>query len=157
MVTAEKLNLRFRFSAEMALCMRFRLIRKGAVGTMGAMEAIDLSRALTPTAGQERLIRKRFWDKVRETLGRVPFLDRAVAAYYAAIDPATPAHVKAVLFAALAYFVMPADMIPDFIAGLGYSDDAAVLLAVLRALSSHIGEAHVARARDFLAGKPPAA
>lgn len=152
---AEKLNLRFRFRAEIALAMRFRLIRKRAVGTMGAMEAIDLSRALIPTVGQERLVRKRFWDKVRQTLGRVPFLDRALAAYYAAIDPATPAHVKAVLFAALAYFVMPADMIPDFIAGLGYSDDAAVLLAVLRTLSPHIGEAHVTRARDFLADTPP--
>jgi uncharacterized membrane protein YkvA (DUF1232 family) len=154
-VMEEKLNLRFRFRAEISLGMRFRLIRKRAVGTMGAMETINLSRALIPAAGQERLVRNRFWDKVRETLGRVPFLDRALAAYYAAIDPATPSHVKAILFAALAYFVMPADMIPDFIAGFGYSDDAAVLLAVMRTLSPHIGEAHIARARDFLACKPP--
>ena len=126
------------------------------MATLTTMETMALSRALTPAPGQERLVRNRFWDKVPDTLGRVPFLDRAVAAYYAAVDPATPAHVKAVLFAALAYFVMPADMIPDFIAGLGYGDDAAVLLAVVRTLSSHIGEAHVARARDFLAGKPPA-
>ena len=34
---------------------------------------------------------------------------------------------KAVLFAAAAYFVMPVDMLPDVIAGLGFTDDATVL------------------------------
>jgi uncharacterized membrane protein YkvA (DUF1232 family) len=122
---------------------------------MSAMKTIDLSRALIPAPGQERLVRNRFWEKVRKTLGRVPFIDRALAAYYAAVDPATPTHAKAVLFAALAYFVMPADMIPDFIAGLGYTDDAAVLLAVVQTLAPYIGEAHLARAREFIDGKPP--
>ncbi len=120
------------------------------------METLDLSRTLTPAPGQERLVRNRFWEKVRETLGRVPFIDRALAAYYAAVDPATPTHVKAVLFAALAYFVMPADMIPDFIAGLGYTDDAAVLFAAMQTLAPYIRESHFACAKDFLDSKPPA-
>ncbi|MBK8176741.1 MAG: DUF1232 domain-containing protein [Rhodospirillales bacterium] len=114
------------------------------------METPDLSQALVPVAGQESYVRRRFWGKLRRTLGRMPFADRAVAAYYAALDPATPKHAKAVLLAALAYFIMPADLIPDIIAGLGFSDDAAVLLMALQTLSAHVTPEHVARAREAL-------
>ena len=65
-----------------------------------------------------------FWRKVRRNLGRVPFVEEAVAAYICATDSNTPLAVKAVLMGALAYFVVPADCIPDFIAGFGYTDDA---------------------------------
>jgi uncharacterized membrane protein YkvA (DUF1232 family) len=114
------------------------------------METLDIFRALVPVAGQEPLVRRRFWTKVRNTLGRVPFVDRAVAAYYAATDPLTPGHAKATLFAALAYFVLPADMIPDFLVGLGFSDDGAVLLMAIRALAPYLTDDHVDRAKVFL-------
>jgi uncharacterized membrane protein YkvA (DUF1232 family) len=120
-------------------------------GMTMAMNASELSRALVPAPGQERYVRRRFWQKVRKTLGRVPFIDRAIAAYYAAVDPATPRYAKAVLMAALAYFVMPADMIPDVIAALGFTDDAAVLLMAVQTLAPHIKSRHVERARAFLA------
>jgi uncharacterized membrane protein YkvA (DUF1232 family) len=98
----------------------------------------------------EGYVRRRFWPKVRSTLGRVPFLDQAIAAYYAALDPITPPRVKAVLIGALAYFVLPADAIPDIIAALGYTDDAAVLLAVVRIFAPYITDAHRERAEAFL-------
>jgi uncharacterized membrane protein YkvA (DUF1232 family) len=79
-----------------------------------------------------------FWGKVRRTLGRVPFVEEAVAAYYCAVDRRTPVQVKAVLMGALAYFVMPADMIPDFIAWMGFADDAAVLALAIRSVEPHI-------------------
>ena len=91
-----------------------------------------------------------FWDKVRRTLGRVPFLDEAVAAYYCATDSKTPRHVQAVLLGALGYFVVPADMIPDFIAGLGFSDDAAVLAAAIGAVRRYVTDDHRDRARGVL-------
>ncbi len=34
--------------------------------------------------------------------------------------------VRATLFGALAYFILPIDVIPDILLGLGYTDDAAV-------------------------------
>lgn len=114
------------------------------------MRPIDISHALIPAGGQERIVRDGFWQKVRRTMGKVPFVDRAVAAYYAAIDTATPAHAKATLFAALAYFVVPADLVPDFIAGLGFSDDGAVLFLAMNALAPYITEEHIHRARSFL-------
>ena len=99
-------------------------------------------------------VEKGFWAKVRRTLGRVPFLEEAVAAYYCAIDPQTPVQVKAILMAALAYFVLPADTIPDFIAWLGFADDAAVLALAIRSVEPHIKEHHRHRARATLAGDP---
>lgn len=115
------------------------------------MDAINVSKALVPVAGQEDFVRRRFWAKVKRTIGRVPFLDQAVAAYYAATDPATPVRVKALLFAALAYFIVPADMIPDVLVGIGFVDDLAVLGTVIKSLRPHITDAHLARARAALA------
>jgi len=92
-----------------------------------------------------------FWGKLKRNVGRVPFLEEAVGGYYCAFDPRTPRPVKAMLLAALAYFVVPSDMIPDFVAGLGFTDDASVLLATLRMVSGHIKEQHRAEARRRLA------
>ena len=103
-----------------------------------------------PVAGQEEVVRRRFWGKVRSTLGKIPFTEQAVASFYCATDAKTPPHVKAILFAALAYFVLPIDMVPDFIAGLGFSDDATVMFAALSALSPYLTETHFQRARAFL-------
>ena len=52
---------------------------------------------LVPARGRddERYVRRSFWDKVRKTLGLVPFLEEALAGYHCAIDPATPARVRA--------------------------------------------------------------
>lgn len=97
------------------------------------------------------MVKERFWAKVRRTLGRVPFLEDAIAAYYCAFDPATPFRVKAVLLAALAYFVVPTDMIPDFIATLGFTDDAVVLAAAIRSIAPAITERHRQKARAALA------
>jgi len=98
----------------------------------------------------ERRVRGGFWQKARKTLGRVPFTEDAVAAFHCAVDSATPLPIRATLFGALAYFIMPFDIIPDFIAGLGYTDDAAVLLAAFTAASSHITQVHRDKARAWL-------
>ncbi len=91
-----------------------------------------------------------FWDKLRRTLGRIPFAEDAVAAYFCATDPTTPFRVKAILMGALAYFILPTDMIPDFIAGLGFTDDAAVLAAAIRSVLPHVKPRHRDRARAAL-------
>ena len=98
----------------------------------------------------ETRVRDGFWRKARQTLGKVPFTEDAVAAFYCALDSATPLPIRATLFGALAYFVMPFDAIPDFILGLGYTADAAVLVAALTAASAHITAAHRDKARAWL-------
>jgi uncharacterized membrane protein YkvA (DUF1232 family) len=98
----------------------------------------------------ETQVRQGFWPKARQTLGKVPFSEDAVAAFYCATDSATPLPIRATLFGALAYFVLPIDAIPDLLLGLGYTDDAAVVLAAFTAARTHIAEAHRARARAWL-------
>jgi len=99
-------------------------------------------------------VERGFWKKLLKVAGRIPFTEELAAAYYCATDPATPTRVKGVLFAALAYFVIPTDAIPDFVAGLGFTDDAAVLALAISMVSRHIQPLHHGRARAAL-GLPP--
>jgi uncharacterized membrane protein YkvA (DUF1232 family) len=93
---------------------------------------------------------RRFWAKVRRVLTQIPFAEDLVASYYCALDRDTPAYVRAVLCGALAYFVLPVDMVPDFLAGLGFTDDASVLAAALAAVGRHLQPRHRAQARASL-------
>ena len=95
-------------------------------------------------------VRDGFWCKTRRTLGKVPFTEDAVAAFYCATDSTTPLPIRATLFGALAYFVMPFDAIPDFFVGLGFTDDAAVLIAAFTAAKVHITDMHREKARAWL-------
>ena len=118
-----------------------------------ARRALGPGRALVDPralAANQRRVERGFWPKARRLAGRVPLVEDAVAAYYCTRDPATPARTKAILTAALAYFVLPADLIPDFIAALGFTDDATVLTAAFAALSGQIKAHHHARARETL-------
>lgn len=62
-------------------------------------------------------------------------------------DPKTDLQHKAILGAALAYFVLPVDMIPDVIAGVGFTDDAAALALAVNTVGSSITEEHEAEAQ----------
>ena len=95
-------------------------------------------------------VRSRFWPKLRRNLGRLPFAADLVAAWYAMLDPMTPTTARAVLLGALAYFVMPADIIPDVIVGTGFLDDATVLGFALQTVQKHIRPEHRARALEAL-------
>ena len=106
--------------------------------------------SLTAFAKRERQIRRDFWAKLKRFAGRVPFVEDLVATYYCTLDPATPMRVRGMLLAALAYFILPFDLIPDMIVGLGFADDAALLTAVLGLVASHITPTHRAAAARAL-------
>ncbi len=101
-------------------------------------------------ARAEAVVRGKFLPKLWKVVGRIPFSEEVTAAYYAARDPLTPGRVKGVLFAALAYFVVPADMIPDVVAGLGFTDDATVLATAMGLVGAHVKDRHMAAARALL-------
>ena len=112
--------------------------------------------SLVALAERERRVRRDFWAKLKRFAGMVPFVEDLVAAYYCALDPATPMRVRGMLLAALAYFILPADLIPDMIAGLGFADDAALLTAVVGLVASHITPTHRAAAARALDKELPA-
>lgn len=101
-------------------------------------------------ARNEKRVRLSFWKKLQRFSGRIPFAEEAASAYFCAIDRKTPMRVRATLFAALAYFVMPADMVPDFLAVIGFTDDATVLLTALGIVQAHIKPRHAQQARRAL-------
>ena len=100
----------------------------------------------------ERKVRAEFWNTLRKAAGRIPFAEDLVASYYCALDPATPNRTRAILLGALAYFVLPLDWVPDFILGLGFTDDVAVLLAAINAVRANLADVHYIAARRMLAG-----
>ena len=70
-----------------------------------------------PEDDDDSALRRSFWRKFRRVAARVPFAEDLLAAYYCAFDRNTPLQVKATLVAAIAYFVLPVDAIPDVTAG----------------------------------------
>jgi len=100
---------------------------------------------------RERRVRRKFWATAKKAARAIPFMDEVVAGYFCALDPKTPPRVRGILLAALAYFVLPLDFIPDFLLGIGFGDDLAVLMTAMGAVRSNITEAHRLAAKRALA------
>jgi uncharacterized membrane protein YkvA (DUF1232 family) len=114
--------------------------------------ALDPSRALVPAVVRlnSQVVRRGFWPKIRRLAGRLPFAEDVVALWFSARDKETPTATKAMLMAALAYFVVPTDVLPDWFAGLGFTDDAAVIAAAIGLAGRAIRAGHRQAARAFL-------
>jgi uncharacterized membrane protein YkvA (DUF1232 family) len=95
-------------------------------------------------------LRRRFWIKLKKVVGKLPFAEDLLAAYYCAFDRETPRHVQAALLGAIAYFILPFDFIPDMLPVLGFTDDAAILATAIRLVSAHILPEHRVAARAAL-------
>ena len=102
------------------------------------------------TATDSRFDKRAFWEKARLVAGKLPFAEDLLAAYYCAFDRQTPLQVKTALIGALAYFVLPADAMPDVLPLLGFGDDALVLATALKLVSGHIRDEHREAARQAL-------
>ncbi len=98
----------------------------------------------------EAAVARDFWPKLKRSLARIPFAEDVLAAFYCAFDPLTPLKVKGILLGALAYFIMPVDVIPDLLLGLGFTDDMAVLYTAISMIRSHMTQAHRDRAKEAL-------
>ena len=100
---------------------------------------------------RERKVKAGFWPTFRKAVRQLPFSRDVVAGFYCAIDPASPRRVRGILLAALAYFILPFDAIPDLLAVVGFSDDIAVLAAAIGAVRAHLLPRHYERADRALA------
>jgi len=120
------------------------------------MKQVEIDEILTPgdqreNSRRESRVRRDFWRTAKRAVRYVPLMDEVVAAYYCALDPKTPFRPKGVILAALAYFVFPLDAIPDFLVGLGFTDDLAVLTAAIASIRQHIRPEHRKAAQKALA------
>lgn len=100
---------------------------------------------------EEQQVREGFWPKIATFAANLPFAEQALAAWYCAFDRETPSSVRYTLIGALAYFVLPIDIVPDILPLIGFADDASILSAAVVAVGTNINETHRAAAREALA------
>ena len=91
-----------------------------------------------------------FWRAFRRFAAQIPFAEDLLTVYYCALDRGTPTYVRVALFAALAYFIDPFDVVPDMLPIIGLSDDAAVLAGSIKLVWDNIKPEHRDAARDAL-------
>lgn|GEM_PF-1700148 len=89
-----------------------------------------------------------FWRFLGRAGNLLPFLEEVLALYFCLLDRDTPAHVKATIVGALGYVIFPFDLILDTLVPLGWTDDAAVVMAAYTYARCSVKEEHRRKARD---------
>jgi uncharacterized membrane protein YkvA (DUF1232 family) len=110
----------------------------------------EIERIRRAIRDEERLGGKVF-ALLRRVATRLPFAEDVLAAWFCARDPSTPRRVRYTLLAALGYFVLPVDAVPDLLPLIGFSDDAAVIAAAIASVAAAIRPEHRDKARETLA------
>ena len=81
---------------------------------------------------------EKLWSKLESTGKRISFAKDIIALYSYMKDPFVKWYRKAIVVAALIYFIVPIDTIPDLTPLFGYLDDLGVLTALLKYLGSEL-------------------
>lgn len=81
-----------------------------------------------------------FWDKAKSVAKQagIKVIYAALVLYYALQSPSISMKEKGMILGALGYFILPVDLIPDFIPALGFTDDLAALVIVFNKISKAI-------------------
>ncbi len=83
---------------------------------------------------------KALWDKAARVARKIGYetLRSVLILFYTLENPQVPAKVRAVILGALGYFILPVDLIPDFIPVVGMSDDIAIVAAAIAYAAMYI-------------------
>lgn len=93
-----------------------------------------------------------FWGKLARharAAGR-ELVEKALWFHYAAERPDVPRWARLTMWGALAYFVLPVDVVPDFLPGAGYVDDLGAFAAALATVARFIDDDVKAKAHRRL-------
>ncbi|MFP4469204.1 MAG: YkvA family protein [Bacteroidales bacterium] len=90
--------------------------------------------------GKRYFSEAKFWAKIRRYSRKagLQVVYAALLLYFLMQSRTVPMRAKAGIMAALGYFVLPTDLIPDVVIAFGFTDDIAVLLYALSQVSDHI-------------------
>lgn len=93
-----------------------------------------------------------FWRKLRGMLmvAGNKILFSALVLFNCLKDHDTPAWARGVIVGALGYLILPTDLIPDMLPGVGYGDDWSTIVVALGTVAAYIKESHKLRAKDQL-------
>lgn len=91
-----------------------------------------------------------FWNKIQSLAIQTgkEAVEKALLLFYAAQRPETPFWAKSVIYGALAYLILPADVIPDIIPVTGYVDDVGTIAAAVSTISLYINSEVKAAAKQ---------
>jgi uncharacterized membrane protein YkvA (DUF1232 family) len=104
-----------------------------------------------PTSGEE-ISSATFWRKLRGMVaiaGRKTLFSSLVL-FNCLKDRDTPAWARGVIVGALGYLILPTDLIPDMLPGVGYGDDWSTIVVALGTVAAYIKETHKLRAKEQL-------
>ena len=81
-----------------------------------------------------------FWKKIRRIAAQVgaKVLYPALQLYFLLQSKDVPVKAKTLIIGALGYLILPADLVPDFIPALGFTDDLTAIMLALRTVSKHL-------------------
>jgi len=93
-----------------------------------------------------------FWDKIKKfaLAAGCKVIRLALVLYYCWKDENTPMWAKAVITAALGYFILPLDAIPDVIPGVGFLDDLGALSTAFAMVVALITDRYKEQAQEQL-------
>ncbi len=90
------------------------------------------------TTEQVRFVEENLWTKLERVGKKISFAKDILALYKYLRDPFVSWHRKAIVAAALVYFISPIDAIPDIAPLVGYLDDLGVITALMKYLGSEL-------------------
>ncbi len=93
-----------------------------------------------------------FWEKLKRysKVAGMKVVYPALLLHYLMKSNEVPLKTKLILSAALGYFILPVDFIPDFAPLLGFTDDVGVLLLILRQMAVYITPEIKKKAREHV-------
>lgn len=75
-------------------------------------------------------------DKIRSSIATIPAIGKLL--YRLARDPRVPSRNRMILMGAAAYLLLPFDIVPDWIPGLGRVDDIVLAIFALDLMVNHV-------------------
>jgi uncharacterized membrane protein YkvA (DUF1232 family) len=90
------------------------------------------------TNNRIQYVEENLWTKLERTGKKISFAKDIGALFNYMRDSYIPWYRKAIVVAALVYFILPVDAVPDLAPLVGYLDDLGVITATLKYLGSEL-------------------
>ncbi|ELP9498358.1 YkvA family protein [Vibrio alginolyticus] len=116
--------------------------------TMSVKSAPKDAKDQTMQAPDEKTFLRKMKGSVKKAGEEIAVM--GIKSWLAMADSNTSVRHKAILGGALAYFVLPTDMVPDVLAGVGFTDDMAALTLAANSVGNAITDEHEEQAREKL-------
>lgn len=97
---------------------------------------------LTAYRFRKHFSESKFWDKIKKeaTKAGATVIHIALMLYYVLTSRKVSLRDKTLILGALGYLILPADLIPDLLPAIGYSDDLTALVTVFNIVKHNIDD-----------------